>query len=48
MGLDPKAEAMRKKIEALLKSDESKKADKSKLQGVVKEATALKNDKESD
>jgi hypothetical protein len=48
MSLDPKAEAMRKKVEALLKSDEAKKPDKAKLQGLVKEATALKNDKETD
>jgi hypothetical protein len=47
MPIDPKAAEARKKIEELLKSIHSNKADCDKLGAVIKEGNALKGDKDN-
>jgi hypothetical protein len=47
MPIDPKAAEARKKIEALLKDIDPGKPDSDKLNAVIKEGNALKNDKDN-
>jgi hypothetical protein len=48
MATDPKAEAAKKQAEDLLKKIMGAKPDTSKLDALMKEGNALKNDKEAD